>query len=154
MRRSNSYDIGVIGAGLLGCSVALHLIRRGITSIAIVDKVPPGAATTGAGAGFVGAWAAGYAQPGTCDSNELTLENYGIEFYTDLAERNDIHLRRNGNLFLARTEHGWDTHVAGIADHPLAPSGTRTLSGEQAEQLSGGTLAAAGIYRAVLHPGG
>lgn len=148
------YDAVVVGAGLLGCSAALHLSRRGLRRVAVVDIGAPGAATSGAGAGFVGAWAAGYTAPGTCAADELVLETYGIEFYRGLAVHRDLGLRANGNLFLARTEQGYAEHVESIRHHPLAPADIRDVSPAQVAELSGGSIDAAQVYRGVLHPSG
>src|SRR5450759_5658294 len=40
-------DIAIIGAGVIGCSVAFHLARLGCTNVLLIDKEPlPGSGST------------------------------------------------------------------------------------------------------------
>jgi len=145
------HEVVVVGAGLLGCSAAYHLLRRGVGRVVVVDAVGPGRATSGAGAGFVGTWAAGYIPQ--LWEHEVTLEAYGLDFYRELGEHRDIALRANGSLFVSRTEAGHRS-VQAIIDHPLAPAGTRELSPVEVGALSGGALEPAQVFGAALHPAG
>ena len=45
-------DVVVLGAGIVGTSVALHLAKRGM-SVAIVDRGPPGEETSYGNAGII-----------------------------------------------------------------------------------------------------
>lgn len=146
-------DVIVVGAGILGVSVAHHLLRRGTRRVIVVDADTPAAATSGAGAGFVGLWAAGYANFFT--DTDLELEQYGIDFYRALGETDPVvEVRTNGNLYLATTDAGYERWVGSVIDHPLAPSGTRTLTGADVAALTEGAVAADAVVGGALHPGG
>jgi glycine/D-amino acid oxidase-like deaminating enzyme len=147
------FDVAVVGAGIIGCSIAWHLRERGVQNVVLVDAGSPGAATTQAGAGFVGTWASGYGAASWGD-DEAVLERYGIEFYRELARRAPIGLRANGNLFLARSDEAYRRWVKPIATHRLAPDGSRELSGSEVAQLCGAAIAADAIAGGVLHPSG
>ena len=150
---SQPYQVIIVGAGILGWSTAIHLQRLGIQRIAVIDRVEPAHATTGAGAGFVGAWAAGFG-PSTWGDAEFALEQYSLDFYRTLGRSHPIQLRENGNLFLARTQHGYDTWIAPMLTHRLTPANTQALDGDATVQISGGAFARSQIYGAVYHPDG
>lgn len=150
---SQPYQVIIVGAGILGWSTAIHLQQHGIQRIAVVDCVEPAQATTGAGAGFVGAWAAGFG-PSTWGDAEFALEQYSLDFYRTLGRSHPIQLRENGNLFLARTQHGYDTWIAPMLHHRLTPANTQALDGDATVQISNGAFAREQIYGAVYHPNG
>lgn len=151
--RTRHYGAIVVGGGILGWSTAYHLQQQGVHDITVIDVSHPGVATTGAGAGFVGEWAAGFGPKGW-GTNELALEQYSLAFYKALGQRHDIHLRSNGNLFLARSAHGYDTWIAPMLTHPLAPADTRALNPSEIHAISGGCIATNEVYGAVYHPQG
>ena len=146
-------DVVVVGAGVLGTSVAYHLLHRQAGRVVVLDAGSPASGTSGAGAGFVGLWGAGYADFLT--GGDLELEQYGIDFYRRLsAEGVDIDCRVNGNLYLATDDFGWTKWVATVRDHPHAPVGTRELSSREVGEITGGVIAAGGVLGGVLHPDG
>lgn len=147
------FDAIIVGGGILGWSTAYHLHLRGINDIAVIDVAPPAEATTGAGAGFVGTWAAGFG-PSTWGEEELAIEQYSLDFYRALGQRHAIQLRTNGNLFVARTAHGYNTWIAPMLNHPLTPTGTQALSAGELVEMSNGCLAHTEVYGAVYHPHG
>ncbi len=151
--RTRHYGAIVIGGGIIGWSTAYHLQQQGVHDIAVIDMSHPSVATTGAGAGFVGEWAAGFG-PKNWGKDELAIQQYGMQFYRELGKRHDIHLRENGNMYLARTAHGYNTWVAPMREHPLAPSDTRHLSPRDIHDISGGSMAESEVYGAVYHPRG
>jgi glycine/D-amino acid oxidase-like deaminating enzyme len=151
--RTRHYGAIVIGGGIIGWSTAYHLQQQGVHDIAVMDMSHPSVATTGAGAGFVGEWAAGFG-PKNWGKDELAIQQYGMQFYRELGRRHDIHLRENGNMYLARTAHGYNTWVAPMLEHPLAPSDTRRLSPRDIHDISGGSMAESEVYGAVYHPRG
>ena len=58
-----SADAVVIGGGIIGCSVAYHLRRRGVERIVLLERTPElGLQTSRAGAGFVSLWATEFSQ--------------------------------------------------------------------------------------------
>lgn len=146
-------DVLVVGAGVLGACLAHHLLRRGAGRVVVLEAETPAAATSGAGAGFVGLWAAGYAHFLTDTDREL--EQYGIDFYRRLAETApDIECRAHGNLYLATTGSGWTQWVEPVLGHPMAPPGTRQLTPDEVGTITGGVVAPGSVVGGALHPGG
>lgn len=47
-----TFDALVLGAGMVGVSVAVHLRRRGL-SVALIDRKPPGNETSFGNAGLI-----------------------------------------------------------------------------------------------------
>jgi sarcosine oxidase, subunit beta len=153
MLDSTEEDVVIVGGGILGICAAHHLLDGGARRIVVVETDTPGAATSGAGAGFVGLWAAGYADF-FADAG-LEMERYGVDFYRRLgAEDASIECRSNGNLFLGTTEDGCRRWIDTILQHPLAPAGVRALTAPEVTEITGGLIAADTVLRGVLHPGG
>ncbi|MWV58620.1 NAD(P)/FAD-dependent oxidoreductase [Rathayibacter sp. VKM Ac-2754] len=148
-----SRDVVVVGAGLFGTATALHLARSG-AHVTLVESGAAASATTAAGAGFVGLWAAGYAW--YWNESERDLEQYGIDFYRALAAHPDgvdILLRETGSAWLAVTDDGVRDHLGPLADHPLRPEGSRSLTPDEAAELIPG-LDPAAVTGGFLQPGG
>src|SRR5437870_4906801 len=102
-------SVVVVGAGILGAATALHLLDEGITDVVLIDRDSVGMGTSNAGAGFVGpisaGWNSWWGEP------ELVVEEFGMDFYERLAERYDFGFRRDGHLYIARTEASWEQLV-------------------------------------------
>lgn len=149
----NDVDIIVVGAGIMGTSLAYHLLERGAGDVMLIDAGDPSSATSGAGAGFVSLWAAGYNPYNT--EGDLALQQYGIDFYSRLPGTGAlIDHRRDGNLFIATTDSGYEKFIAPMEDHPFAPARVQTLNGLEVSRLSGGAFAADAVVGGVLHPDG
>src|SRR5262249_32594211 len=73
---SHSTRIVVVGAGIVGASVAYHLVRRGV-AVVVVEGAEAGAAT-GAGGGIICPWA----DPG--DDPAYRLGADGARYYPEL----------------------------------------------------------------------
>lgn len=141
----------VVGAGLFGLATAIHLARAGRT-VTVVESGAAAGATTAAGAGFVGLWAAGYAW--YWNDSELALEQAGIDFYRELdAAGYDIGLRNTGNVWLALTEQAVLDHLLPFAEHELRPDGARLLTAVETAQIVPG-LDPDAIVGAFIHPDG
>jgi glycine/D-amino acid oxidase-like deaminating enzyme len=147
------FEAIVVGGGILGWSTAYHLQTLGLQNIAVIDVTQPANATTGAGAGFVGTWAAGFG-PASWGEEEFAIEEYSLAYYRALGQRQAIQLRTNGNLFVARTAHGYNTWIAPMLTHRLTPHGTQALSAGELVEMSHGALAQNEVYGAVYHPHG
>ncbi|XP_076951050.1 uncharacterized protein LOC143624219 isoform X1 [Bidens hawaiensis] len=50
---SHSYDVVVVGAGIIGLSIARHLLNGSDLSVAVVDAAVPCSGATGAGQGYI-----------------------------------------------------------------------------------------------------
>jgi len=142
--------IVVLGAGILGVSAAWHLTRLGAPQVVVVEAGPsPACGTSGAGAGFVGLWAAGVSP--AWGEAELALEKYALRFYRDLHARADIGLGEVGNLFVAfePASKVWLDDILSSAD---APEDAQRVDAEQVETLCG--LDSVSVQGAVLHRSG
>jgi sarcosine oxidase subunit beta len=91
-------DVVVIGAGIMGLSIAYHLARLGVTDIAVVDKsYLCGGASGRNGGGIRAQWSS---------ETNVRLMQESIRMCQDFASEFKINvwLRQGGYLFLARTE--------------------------------------------------
>ncbi len=139
----------VVGAGIIGCSAAYHLLKAGARNVTMIDKNAPGEGTTSAGAGFVALWAAGTMPMG---GTGLKLEHYSLEFYRRLhADGHDISYRNNGNLILALTADTWQRVGARVAQHPSASPGTQIMTPQEISDVTG-VVNAAAVHAAAFMP--
>ncbi|ROP74897.1 FAD-binding oxidoreductase [Curtobacterium sp. PhB115] len=142
----------VVGAGIIGLSAAWHLAGLG-QRVLLLDSGPAAGGTTTAGAGFVGQWAAGYAW--YWNESERDIEQYGIDFYRQLAESGNgpTGYRQNGNVWLTVTEQGRADHLPPFEEHPLRPAGARSLTPDEAAAIVPG-LDPSAVTAGFLHPDG
>lgn len=88
----------VIGAGVLGASIACHLTAAGHRDVLVLDKNNVASGTSWHAAGLI---------TGARSTPALTeLARYGVDFYTDLGARSgvDVNVTPCGSLTVARTE--------------------------------------------------
>jgi len=144
--------IAVIGGGIIGCSAAVHLLRSGVRQVTIIDAGQPGAATTGAGAGFVSHWSAGMIPLG---EEGFQLQQYGLDFYRRLHEVGvEIGYRPNGTLIMALTEDGRERFVRPVLDSPCAPPEMQDLNAAQIGQKMQGLIDPTRVHSAAYNPHG
>jgi len=126
-----SYDIIIIGGGIIGCSVAFELAKRGRTDVLIIEqKYLTSGATGRCGAGIRQQW-------GSVINATLAVESTGIfenlEEYTGYS--GDCGLNQGGYLLLAYTEKEWDQfhknlevqHSVGIDSYAVDLDGAREI---------------------------
>lgn len=93
---SKNYDVILIGGGIMGCSSAFELAKRGL-AVAVVEKGTVGAGPTGESSAILR----------THYSNELTarMANYGLGFYREFAEHtgDDCGFHQTGFLLLVES---------------------------------------------------
>lgn len=126
--------VAVIGAGILGASTALHLIKAG-AEVEIFDRAHDGKATM-AGAGIVCPWSSKYENPA-----RYALSHAGACYYPDLVaelhERGiaETGYRRVGALVAASDLDEAERRIRARAE-PSPRAGTVTrLEGRQAREL-------------------
>lgn len=139
-------DVVVIGGGVLGTSVGLHLLREG-ASCTILDRDGVAQGTSSAGAGFIETWAAG-ASAGF-GAEELALEYYALDFYRELHERHpESPFRHQGCVWIAAEERDWPYIERKLTE---GPEDARVVEPKEIEALTG-MVSAAGCFRGVLRP--
>jgi heterotetrameric sarcosine oxidase gamma subunit len=88
----------IVGGGVVGSSIAYHLVRIGITDVLLLERHRIASGTSWHAAGLVARVRA---------SHPMTeLSNYGVDLYGGLAVETgvDVHLRPTGSLTLAENE--------------------------------------------------
>jgi glycine/D-amino acid oxidase-like deaminating enzyme len=152
-RSAASPRVVVIGAGILGCSAAFHLLQAGVRDVSLIDAVRAGGSTSGAGAGFVSHWSAGFLEH--FGEEGILLQKYGLDFYRMLAGTGtEIGYRQNGTLQLALTAEGFDRFARPVLDSPYAPPGMRRLSADEVGVMMAGLVDSREVHSAVLNPRG
>src|SRR5262245_54687634 len=53
MQLPRTADVVIVGGGVVGCSIAYHLVRRGMRSVAVLERDSIGAGTTSKAAGGI-----------------------------------------------------------------------------------------------------
>jgi sarcosine oxidase, subunit beta len=153
LRSNSSPRIIVIGAGILGCSAAFHLLKAGVRHVTLIDALRAGGGTSGAGAGFVSHWSAGFLEH--FGEEGIALQQYGLDFYRTLADTGtEIGYRQNGTLQLALTAAGYERFARPVIDSPYAPAEMRRLSADEVGVLMAGLVDSSAVHSAVLNPHG
>ena len=122
-------EIVIVGAGIMGLSIAYHLARQGITDILVLDRsYLCGGASGRNGGGVRAQWSS--------ESNvRLMLES--IRMCQDFANEMKINvwLRQGGYLFLARTEERRRSLEASVALQTECGLPTRMLTPKEARKI-------------------
>lgn len=151
-KESGERHVAVIGAGIIGCSTAYHLLKSGVGQVTLVDAMQPGEATTGAGAGFVSHWSAGMIPLG---EEGLRLQQYGLDFYRMLHELGtEIGYRPNGTLIMALTEKGRESFVMPVLQSPYAPPEMQDLDARAIGVKMQGLIDPAQVHSGAYNPHG
>jgi sarcosine oxidase, subunit beta len=124
--------IVILGAGVLGSSVAWHLTRRGVTGITVVDRAPRlgGGSTALATGGFRAQFD---------DEVEIRLSLLSREKLRDFEKEtgHDSGYDPRGYLFLARTAEELETlRAAQAIQHALGLTEARMLTAAEARALN------------------
>lgn len=123
------YEVVIIGGGIIGCSIAFELAKRGVKDILLLEKRFLTAGATGrCGAGIRQQW-------GSELNAKIALESTHIfehlEEYTGYDKSVELH--QGGYLLVAYTEKEWDQfqknlevqHRLGIDSYALSPEECR-----------------------------
>ncbi len=119
-----TFDVAIIGGGVVGAAIAYQLVRLGHGSVIVFEAGSVASGSTGRAAG-------GIRTQFTTDI-DIKLSLYSVSFYEQFAELvgGDIEFRQHGYLFLAFTDAGWDTlrknadfqRSRGVEVHLLTPA--------------------------------
>ncbi len=126
----DSAEVVVVGGGVIGMSIAYHLVRAGVRNVVLVERDRLG---SGSSAKPLGGVRATFSDPGNIELGQRSLEAYerfADEFATDIG------LRQVGYLFLART----DTEVEQLARSTVVQcrlgGNTRMISPAEAAEIN------------------
>jgi sarcosine oxidase subunit beta len=145
-------DIVVVGGGIMGASLALHLLEAGAGSVRLLERDGLFEGTSGAGGGFLAPWTVMNPMHGS-ESPTLPVELYSMRFYAELAAAgHDIDYRNNGVLWTAASESAWE-QLAMSSWKPGDPA-AETVGPERIAELPGGLVAADGVAGGQWTPSG
>jgi sarcosine oxidase subunit beta len=122
-------EIVVVGAGIMGLSIAYHLARAGLSDIVVVDKgYLCGGASGRNGGGIRAQWSS--------EAN-VRLMQESIRMCRDFASEFKINvwLRQGGYLFLARDEERRRSLEASVKVQNECGLGTRMLTAKEARKI-------------------
>jgi glycine oxidase len=145
---SQSSDIIVIGAGVIGCAIGYELARRG-ASVEIVDDRPPGMGATQASAGVLAPFIEAREGHPLLELAVRSLALYD-EFIADVSAASGVSIpyRRTGTLDVAMDERDFDALETTAA--VLARRGVAALLLDAAAARSEEPLVADGVAGALL----
>ena len=125
----DSYQVVVIGGGIVGCSVAYHLTLRGLADVAIVERAELTAGSS---------WhAAGGFHAINADLRVAELQQYTIGLYDQVARESgrDIGMHMSGGIELAGTDERARWLKAELAWHHMRGTDARLLTSEEAVEM-------------------
>ena len=101
-------DVVIIGAGIMGCSIAYHLAERGVTDVVVLEKDFIGRGST--------ADAAGGIRLQFSTRANIELMHISIDYWENFEERfgQFINFRQQGYLFLLTSEENVTTFQANL----------------------------------------
>lgn len=123
-------SVVIIGAGVMGASIAFHLAERGVEDIVIVERDTPGSGSTSKAAGGV--------RCQFSDEVNIALAARGLEvlstFEADFGI--DIGLVRNGYLFLLDSDDSAEAFAANVALQQRMGLDSRMLTVAEVAELA------------------
>ncbi len=105
----SSVDVVIIGGGVIGCSIAYHLAKRGITDVLLVERAQLTSGTTWHAAGLIGQLRA---------SRQMTeLAKYTSELLFELETETGLStgFRQNGSISVATNEERFEEQRRGAS---------------------------------------
>lgn len=102
-------EVVIIGAGIMGCSIAWHLAQRGVTDVVVLERDAIGGGATADAAG-------GIRLQFSTETN-VRLSQLSLEYWESFDERFDasINFRQQGYLFLLTDESQIETFQTNLA---------------------------------------
>ena len=125
-------DVVVIGAGVIGCSVAYHLAARGVRNVKVVDRAAD--STTGSTPRATGGFRCQFGTEVNVRLSMLSREKL-LRFEDEIGV--DSGYRQYGYLFMARTQHELDELIAAQrVQHACGLTEARTIDGDEIRRLN------------------
>ncbi|WP_319529870.1 FAD-dependent oxidoreductase [uncultured Cohaesibacter sp.] len=120
----NKARVVVIGGGIMGCSVAYHLVKKGWTDVVLLERKQLTSGTTWHAAGLIAQLRASH--------NMTRLARYSQELYGNLEEETGVAtgFRRNGSITVALSDERHEeilrqasmARAFGVEVEPISPS--------------------------------
>lgn len=152
MSQHDRPPVVVVGAGIIGLSIAHHLLIDGEREVIVVDSGDVGNGTTPAGAGFVAEWSTVLPRLG---ASAHAIQKYSLDFYRRINESgHDIRFRDNGNIVLFNRPETLKAGLAAIASSPQASSQTRILDAAEVAELTFGAVDRTAVAGGAFMPSG
>ncbi len=122
-------QVVVIGGGIVGCSVAYHLTKRGWRDVVLVERKQLTSGTTWHAAGLVTQLRATY--------NMSMLAKYSAELFPELERLTGLGtgFRRTGSILLATTEERWTEVKRQISMARVCGFEVQPISGKEAAAM-------------------
>jgi sarcosine oxidase subunit beta len=138
-------EVVVIGAGIMGLSIAYHLARLGVTDITVVDKTYLCGGASGRNGGGIRAQWSSEANVRLMQESIRMCQDFAHEF------KINVWLRQGGYLFLARTEERRRSLEESCTLQRECGLATRMLSPREAQKIVP-ELSTDGIVAATYNP--
>ena len=122
-------EVLVIGGGVIGCSVAYHLTRRGITDVTLIEQGSLTGGTTWHAAGLVSQLKS---------SHSLTkLATYSARLYEELEDETDqaTGYRSVGSISVAADQERWEEILRGASMAKSSDVETEVITLDRAKEL-------------------
>jgi len=123
------YRVVVIGGGIVGCAVAYHLARRGLTDVVLIERRELTAGST---------WhAAGGFHAINADTRIAALQKYTIEMYPRIEAESgrSVGLHLSGGIELASSPERWRWLRAQLAWHRAQGTEASLVTPEEAAEM-------------------
>ncbi|GAA1871675.1 FAD-binding oxidoreductase [Brevibacterium marinum] len=125
-----SAEVVVIGAGVMGASIAYHLAKHGVQDIVVVERDVPGSGSTSKAAGGVRCQFSDEVNIALSTRSLEVLRNFETEFGVD------IDLVSNGYLFLLDSAEDAETFAANVALQQRMGLDSRMLTVAEVAELA------------------
>jgi sarcosine oxidase subunit beta len=102
----SSPSVCIVGAGAAGLSCALHLVRRGVEEVTVVERAHPAEGSSGLSVGVIETQ---YVEP-----LDIELRARAMHFFAELERDHGLHVTRTGYLRLAHTAEEAERFAASI----------------------------------------
>ncbi|WP_423410464.1 NAD(P)/FAD-dependent oxidoreductase [Heyndrickxia sp. MSNUG] len=125
------YDVIIIGAGIIGSSIAYFLSRKGCSNVLVIDK-------GGIASGITGICPGGIRQQWGTDIN-CRMAKYSTDFFQEINENlepiHEIMYRNVGYLYTFHSEDAIDNYKSNIVLQNLNDIPTKLITPNEAKQI-------------------
>jgi sarcosine oxidase subunit beta len=126
---ASSPSVCIIGAGAAGLAAAVHLTRRGVTDVTVLEAEHPAAGSSGLSVGVIETQ---YVEP-----LDIELRVRAMGFFNDLATNHGLDIVRCGYLRLAHSEHEAESFAASVeCQRGLGVADARVVDAREISELA------------------